>query len=447
MSKIKILFTSQDQAGVFYWRTQTPGIQIDSFHNDEFEVEINQNVNWEDYDYLKKFHIIHSHKQFGPYEENDKFFDFCKKNGIVTVLDQDDLPDLHPSHPMYRMIKNDKSNLKTYDTIKRCDGITTTTDHFKEHLLKYNRNVIALPNAINVDIMPQFKFKRKDSDKIRMSFVGGSSHLQDLEQLGDLFDLISNNAELADKVTFGLHGFDFRGSMNALSINPDLIKEVASRGLQINQLLKEFDSSDGDIDKIKVLPADLKEKYRHNFVFNTQQKLDTNSNVWIKYEQIFTSKYRLIDNPVYLEHLKKYGNESFNGEENERYRRFYTKPVSSYANHYDFVDVSMVPLVVNNFNLCKSPLKIAEATYKQCAMIVGNNPIYTKYINHGVNGFIAKDSKDWFKITKRLIANPELIKDTAQQLILDTKDEFDLNLVTKKRIEWYKTLVKAKNRV
>ena len=47
-------------------------------------------------------------------------------------------------------------------------------------------------------------------------------------------------------------------------------------------------------------------------------------------------------------------------------------PVSTYGHMYDHLDVALVPLVANEFNACKSELKIVEAGAKKCAVISSN---------------------------------------------------------------------------
>lgn len=444
--KIKILFVNPDQAGVYYFRTMTPALQIDTYHNDEFDIELNQNVDWNNREYLKKFHIIHTHRQFGPFEQNEEFFDFCKKNNIITIMDIDDSPILNIHHPMYNLMKTERLDLKIFDTLKRCDAVTTTTTHFADVLRKYNPNVIDLNNGVNPEIMPQFNFKRKDSDKIRVGWVGGSSHAKDIDQLKSLFQLMSANVDLHDKLTISLHGFDLRGAINNLQPNPNLVTECIGRGISVQDLIKQYSDSNGQLDNINIIPNDLKLKYKDNFIINSNRTITPDESIWTVYENIFTDNYKLIKDEKYVKFLKQFKDEQYENEENQVYRRFFTRKINTYATHYDNVDISLIPLVVNDFNLCKSPLKLVEAQAKRCTVIVSDNPIYTKYIKHGVNGLIAKDERDWSKLVKRLVTNPEMVKDLSAKLIEDTHDEFDLSLITKKRIEFYKQLFNAKNR-
>ena len=44
------------------------------------------------------------------------------------------------------------------------------------------------------------------------------------------------------------------------------------------------------------------------------------------------------------EHLRQFKNKPFDGEENEKYRRVWTKPVTTYATNYNLFDISLAPL-------------------------------------------------------------------------------------------------------
>ena len=53
-----------------------------------------------------------------------------------------------------------------------------------------------------------------------------------------------------------------------------------------------------------------------------------------------------------------------------------------------------------------------------------------------------KNHSDWSKAIKKLVQNPEMIKILGERLYNTVKDKYDLNVVTKNRAEWYKSLIK-----
>ena len=63
--KIRILFYNLDSAGVNYFRTLTPAMELDKNHSNEFYVEINPQIDFNDpkyIDYLKTFQYVLVHQ-------------------------------------------------------------------------------------------------------------------------------------------------------------------------------------------------------------------------------------------------------------------------------------------------------------------------------------------------------------------------------------------------
>ena len=53
-----------------------------------------------------------------------------------------------------------------------------------------------------------------------------------------------------------------------------------------------------------------------------------------------------------------------------------------------------------------------------------------------------KNHKDWYKHIKRLIDNPELVKDLGQKLHDTVYPKYALKTVTETRVEFYRQLIK-----
>ena len=104
-------------------------------------------------------------------------------------------------------------NLKIIQNLKSCDYVITTTEIFADEIRKYNKNVIVLPNAIDPK-EPQFNQPTLPSDKVRVGWLGGSSHLHDLK----LLDGVVNKLKpIQDKLQYYVCGFDIRGSVTELN--------------------------------------------------------------------------------------------------------------------------------------------------------------------------------------------------------------------------------------
>jgi glycosyltransferase involved in cell wall biosynthesis len=71
-------------------------------------------------------------------------------------------------------------------------------------------------------------------------------------------------------------------------------------------------------------------------------------------------------------------------------------------------DIGMIPLADSRFNRCKSDLKFLEYSMIGIPSVASKVAPYEGSVNHGVNGFLARNPKDWLKHLSRLIEDPEL---------------------------------------
>ena len=124
-------------------------------------------------------------------------------------------------HPIHDIIKVHKINEKIVENLKVAKYITTTTSIFADEIRKLNKNVVVFPNAINPN-EAQFKQPTLESERIRVGWLGGSSHLHDLLLLDGMVE--KNGKEINDKIQYVICGFDTRGTMT--EINPKTGEEI-----------------------------------------------------------------------------------------------------------------------------------------------------------------------------------------------------------------------------
>jgi glycosyltransferase involved in cell wall biosynthesis len=293
-------------------------------------------------------------------------------------------------------------NQKIVDNLKAADYVTTTTELFANEIRKFNKNVIVLPNAIDPK-EPQFNEPTLPSEKIRVGWLGGSSHLHDLKLLDGM---VSKLQPVQDKLQFFVCGFDTRGTVT------DLNKQTGEQ---------------------------------------RQRPIRPDETVWVKYEEIFTNNYKIIS-PEYKNFLDKFEDTKFEGVEKENYVRVWTRPVDSYARNYSNFDISLAPIKNHVFNRMKSQLKVIEAGFYKKALIASNVGPYTIDLKHAIknggftdgNALLVDESRnhsDWAKCIKKLVDNPNMITDLGEKLYETVKDTYDLNVVTKTRAEFYKSLI------
>jgi len=114
-------------------------------------------------------------------------------------------------------------------------------------------------------------------------------------------------------------------------------------------------------------------------------------------------------------------------------------PARKYTQFYNQIDVALAPLVSDHFNSMKSELKMVEAGFMRRAIVVSNCYPY-KYIINGKNCLVAEHKQHWAKRMQRLIDNPSQVDDLAGELYESVRVKYDMEVVTRRREQWYETL-------
>jgi glycosyltransferase involved in cell wall biosynthesis len=404
MSKINVLVLASDKTGVGKFRSVDPHVMLQNMYPDDFHVDIDYEPKVNDINYWKKYQIVHVHRSIGhDYDQVPELINSLKSMGIVVIVDLDDYWLPTKEHPIHSIIVQNKIDQKIMANLRVASYVTTTTRVFADEIKKLNKNVEIFPNAINPD-EPQFKEPTLPSDRIRIGWLGGSSHLHDLMLLDGM---VSKNSEFNDKVQYVVCGFDLRGTVT------------------------EINKETGEQKKRDIKPHET---------------------VWARYEEIFTNNYKIVDEN-YKNFLSEFKQEEYNSDSTIPYRRVWTLPVTSYAKNYSKFDISLAPIKNHIFNRVKSQLKVIEAGFYKKALIASKVGPYTIDLTHCLkdgnfvdgNALLVDESRnhsDWSKYIKKLVQNPNMIEDMGNRLYETVKDEYDLRNVTKTRAEWYKTLVK-----
>jgi glycosyltransferase involved in cell wall biosynthesis len=403
--KIKVLVLPSDKTGVGKFRSIDPHVMLQNTYNDDFHVDIDYEPRINDPNYWKQYQIVHVHRNIGQiYEHTPQIIRNLKSMGITVIVDIDDywLPTI--DHPIHRIIVQEKINEKIVANLKEASYVTTTTNLFANEIRKINKNVIVLPNAIDPS-EGQFNQKSEESDKIRIGWLGGSSHLHDLKLLDGFVSKIGR--EHNEKIQYVLCGFDTRGTVTEIN------KQTGQQ---------------------------------------TQRPIKPEETVWMRYEEIFTDNYRTIDEN-YKKFLMEFREGQYPSNIQLPYQRVWTKPVTSYAMNYSKFDISLAPIKNHIFNRMKSQLKVIEAGFYKKAIIASEVGPYTIDLKHCLkdgmfvdgNAMLVQENRnhgDWAKFIKKLVTNPNLITDMGERLYETVKDTYDLRVVTKTRAEFYKSLIK-----
>ena len=403
MSKINVLVLPSDKSGVGRYRSVDPHIKLQNLYPEDFHVDIDYEPKLNDINYWKKYQIVHFHRSFGDIEQCPQIIKSLKSLGIVIIADIDDYWLPTKEHPIHQLIIENKLHQKIVEVLKVANYVTTTTELFANEIKKLNKNVIVLPNAIDPK-EPQFNQPTLPSDKIRVGWLGGSSHLHDLKLLDGM---VSKLSPMQDRLQYYLCGFDIRGSVTEIN------KETGEK---------------------------------------KQRPIKPQETVWVRYEEIFTNNYGIIS-PEYKSFLDGFKESEYPASKNENYVRVWTRPVDSYARNYSNFDISLAPIKNHIFNRMKSQLKVIEAGFYKKALIASNIGPYTIDLKHALdrgqftygNALLVNESNnhsDWAKNIKKLVENPNMIVDLGERLYETVSKKYDLNIVTKTRAEFYKSLIK-----
>lgn len=409
MSKIRILAIPPDTHGVGKYRILNPYTYIQEHYPDDFHIDILSNVEdkdeiFNDYDIV----VVHTfiHNKVSP-EQNMKRINWLKEKGKIVIVDFDDYWEPDMRHPMHLQAKATGAVKSKIELLRAADYLTVTTPIYRDTVNKKFglKNVYVFPNAIDEN-ESQFKPNPIPSEKIRFGWLGGSSHLSDIELLSS--GIVNMYSSYKDKIQFVLCGYDLRGTIT-----------------EINKLTNE-------------------KKTRH---------ITPEETVWYRYEKIFTSNYTVLDTD-YVNFLKSYKETDYN-DANKPYIRRWTKEITKYATNYNYFDVSLAPLVPSIFNGNKSQLKAIEAGFHKKALIASETGPYTidlisavEYgggINPKGNALLVdpnKNHKQWFQHMKRLVENPNMIEDLGNKLYETVKDKYSLRKVCEDRAEFLKSIIK-----
>lgn len=407
-TKYKICVIPSDRTGVSKFRSVDPHTYLQEMYPDEFWVDIVYEPPYYDDSFWKNYDLVHYHRAIGPdYEASKALAKRLTQWGIPHIMDIDDYWLPTSDHPAHAIVKQQKIDEKIKDNIKLAQCVTTTTTEFATEISKLNKNVFIYPNGVDHK-EKQYIPNPTKSNKVRIGWLGGSSHIADLEILNGVFGRLYSDRK--DSFQTILCGYDLRGTMT------------------------EVDQRTG--------------KQR-------QRPITPKESVWYKYEKIFTDNYKTINDESYKTELLSFKKKPISGNEDSNYRRVWTKPITTYASNYNNFDISIAPLKEHIFNKVKSQLKVIEAGIHKKALIVQDYGPYTidcinafqkgGSINPKGNSLMvpkAKNHKLWYQHMKRLIDNPNMITDLGEKLYETVFPYYTLEYITRNRAEWYRELIR-----
>ena len=340
----------------------------------------------------KGYDVIHIHETSCAYL--DGFMLIKKHNPTAKVIvDIDDYWVCIKELQQYTNYVTDGLNKKTLYALQNADYVTTTTEYFRQELLKQNKNVIVIKNVINENENQVKTTKTKDK-RLRVGILCSSAHYADVKLLQGMVNILKPEI---DKIRFVVCGFD------------------------LNHTITYTDAQG-----------------------NTRQRLATfEENLWGDFERILTDNYSIVS-PEYKDYLSKMVQQPYPYESLEPYSRRWTKDIDNYLTHYDYLDVLLVPLVDTKPCHFKSELKLVEAGYKNTAVICQDLTPYSS-VAKGKDIAILMDkkskAKDWAKEVKKLLNNPERVTELQENLSVFIKENYKMSIEAEKIVDIYEKII------
>ena len=191
-------------SGVAYHRLVIPYINLAK----KYPVEVHQinEIDSKNID-LKDFQLVVFSRVLSNYGRDEEVLAALQKARIPFIVDVDDFWRLPPTHLVklhwdhYRMPRRVKMALK-HATV-----VTTTTSHLAAQVKCINKNVYVLPNAIDPE-QPQFIPRPVPSGQVRVGWVGGICHTDDIPLLEKGFQQLYADEPLYSKYKVKLGGFN-----------------------------------------------------------------------------------------------------------------------------------------------------------------------------------------------------------------------------------------------
>lgn len=174
------------------------------------------------------------------------------KKHFKVVIDLDDDWELPYSHPLHQFYEPQKK--RVINNIFNADMVTCTNERIAEKVSKYNKNVKIFPNCIPLGEQ-QYTELRHESDKVRIFWAGGSTHMNDIALLKNPIKRFSglNNIEM---VLGGYTGTDpvskeYWDKVHSMFTNGNKLANRKLNGTLPNNYMTHFEHAD-----IMVIPLE-----------------------------------------------------------------------------------------------------------------------------------------------------------------------------------------------
>jgi len=165
-------------AGSNFYRLEMPHHHL----GENYPVELFSCANLDDIDFSKYDFVIFSRGI--DYNGRTKEIAEEVKKHTKLVLDLDDYWQLGAGHILHKEWKQNKTTDQIREAVEIADHVIVTTKYLAKSVKGINRNVHIIPNAVFPEVYKQFQHVKPEPDnKLRLGWIGGSCHVEDIELL------------------------------------------------------------------------------------------------------------------------------------------------------------------------------------------------------------------------------------------------------------------------
>lgn len=378
MDKIRVLILPSDPYGVGHYRSIWVGQEIQRNHSSDFDVDIRlmQPVTDDD---IGKFDIVHFHRRINEPENTESWIKRFQDSGAIVVCDMDDYWIPFMGHPVRDLVMKNKVHSQIIVAGRASNYVTTTTDIFASHISKdINKNVHVIPNAID-PTLKMWQNNTQPSDRVRIAWIGGSSHERDLDKLKGTFNKLFSDPEVKDKIQIVMCGYDTRGTVT--EVHP-VTKEEMTRPIRPEE------------------------------------------SIWNKFESIFNDGGKA-EKDQYVRRntlpITRYG-EHYNACD------ICLAPLDEHTFNECKSELKIIETGMMGKALIASDLYV----YKQLLTHGENALLVDPKKNH----------KLWYKYIKQLVLDTDLRNKLAKNLYNFVYPSYTLEVVTNQRCDWYKQIIR-----
>lgn len=188
--------------GVEYHRLLIPYINLAK----TYPVEIHQTNEVTDEVDLSLFHIVIFSRVLSNFGFDDKVLARLQKTSIPFIVDVDDYWALPTNHLLYPQWQQRQMQRRIELALANATAVTTTTPHLAAQIKRLNKNVVIAPNAIDTN-QPQFIPRPTRAENVRVGWVGGLCHTDDIPLLQRGIQRLYSEKELQRSFTIHLCGY------------------------------------------------------------------------------------------------------------------------------------------------------------------------------------------------------------------------------------------------